>query len=339
MNIIHVHHRSQHHASKSGYGRLVDYLDSQVVVGKVKFPFRIAKLLAGLYSQTKGSFNVASILKSIELFQVLQNAKGQNNVVHYLNGERDIRHLDFLKRKFPNTYFCATFHKPPEVLKKTITNVSALRKLDGAIVVGANQLNFIKQWLQLDNVIYIPHGVDTKFFVPDRSKTTKNNLLFVGQHLRDFEAFNTSIPEISKKITDLKVNVIVHPAYVKKVLPHKSITIFSDIKDPKLLNFYQSASLLLLPLVDVTACNSILEALSCALPVVTNNIGGNTTYLEGTKAIQVSDSVSYVKKVVDLLQDQEKLELMSSLSRTKAEKYEWDIVVKTIEGYYKTLQR
>lgn len=339
MNIIHVHHRSQHHASTSGYGRLVDYLESKVVVGRVKFPFRIAKILAGFYAQSKGNYNVGSVLKSIELYHLLRKAKGQKNVVHFLNGERDVRHLSFLKRKFPNTYFCATFHKPPAILKKTIRDVSALKKLDGAIVVGANQEEFIKEWLQLEKVVYIPHGVDTSFFKPAETNSKHKTLLFVGQHLRDFDAFNYCIPKIAKRVTDLKVNVIVHPAYVKKIELNKSVTVFSDVNDTRLLGFYQDASLLFLPLVDVTACNSILEALACGLPIVTTNIGGNVAYLEGTEALLVlgTDNNSYVDSVVHLLQESEKLAGMRTASRAKAKDYSWEHVAATIKEFYNTL--
>ncbi|MCB0456062.1 MAG: hypothetical protein KDC62_11805, partial [Aequorivita sp.] len=185
MNIYLVHHRSPHHANNSGYGRLMDYLDAKVVYGTTKFPFRIAKIVAGFHSQKTGNYNVGSVLKAIELYQLLKKHKGQKNIVHFLNGERDIRHLAFFKRKFPNTKFVATFHKPPEILKQSIPNPIALQKLDAAIAVGSNQVDFLKEWLLLENVVYIPHGVDTQFFIPDASLKKKNKLLFVGQHLRD----------------------------------------------------------------------------------------------------------------------------------------------------------
>lgn len=339
MNIIYIHHRSQHHAKNSGYGRLVDYVDSQVIFGKVKFPFRIAKIFAGFYSQAKGNYNVGSVLKSIELFLTLRKTKGQKNVVHFLNGERDIRHIGFFKRKFPNTRFCATFHKPPEILKKTITDISALRKLDGVIAVGANQVDFLKEWLQLENVVYIPHGVETDFFKPDLSLKQTNTLLFVGQHLRDFKAFNYCIPEIAEKIKELKVNVVVHPAYAKKIEPHPSIKIHSGVNDVQLLNFYNEASLLFLPLIDVTACNSILEALSCGLPIVSSQVGGNSAYLENTKNVLLpkGEFDKYIEAIVELLQQPESALKIGVSSIEKALGYDWVPIGQRVSQFYKTL--
>lgn len=340
MKTIIVHHRSSHHAKNSGYGRLTSYLNAQIIYGSTKFPFRIAKIFAKLYSKNKGDFNVGSLLKIIELYQLLNKTRGQKNIVHFLNGERDIRHLGFLKRRFPDTYFCATFHKPPGVLKKTITKVSALKKLDGVITVGTNQVEFIKEWLQLENVVFIPHGVDTLFFVPNTSKIEKNNLLFVGQHLRDFDAFNYCIPKIAKRINDLEVNVIIHPAYINKIHSHKCIKKYSNISDKELLDYYHKASLFFLPLSDVTACNSLLEALSCGLPIITTDVGGNMEYLKNTNNILApsKDRDYLIEATIELLNNDDKQLQLQKSSREKALDFDWKKVTKQITGFYSSLQ-
>lgn len=339
MNIFLIHHRSPHHANNSGYGRLMDYIDAKVVYGNTKFPFRIAKILAGFHSQSMGNYNVGSVLKAIELFQLLKKHKGQKNIVHFLNGERDIRHLGFFKRKFPNTKFCATFHKPPEVLKETISNSKALRKLDGAVAVGANQVNFLKDWLQLENVAYIPHGVDTEFFVLNTSIKENNSLLFVGQHLRDFDTFNITVPKLAAAIASLQIRVVIHPAYSSKIEPRSCVDILSDVNDEQLRTLYQQATLLYLPLMDSTACNSLLEAMACGLPIITSNVGGNAGYLKNTSNILVeSGNVDgFIEETIALLQDEFRLTNMGKASRDRAMKLEWAKVARDINGFYEKL--
>lgn len=339
MNVFLIHHRSPHHASNSGYGRLVDYLDAKVVYGTTKFPFRIAKVLARFHSQNLGNYNVGSVLKAIELYKLLKKHKAETNIVHFLNGERDIRHLGFFKHIFPNTKFCATFHKPPEILKKTITDVSALRKLDAAIAVGENQVDFLKGWLQLENVVYIPHGVDTQFFVPDTSIKKKNTLLFVGQHLRDFDTFNKTVPKLAAVIIDLQINVVIHPAYSSKIEPHNHIDILSDVNDEQLRTLYQQATLLYLPMLDSTACNSLLEAMACGLPIITSDVGGNSGYLKDTSNVLVeSGNVNgFIDETVALLQDEPRLTKMDKTSRVRAMELAWAKVTMDINGFYEKL--
>jgi glycosyltransferase involved in cell wall biosynthesis len=278
------------------------------------------------------------VLKTIELYQLLKKHKGQKNIVHFLNGERDIRHLGFFKRKFPNTKFCATFHKPPEVLKETISNPKALQKLDGAVAVGANQVDFLKDWLQLGNVVYIPHGVDTEFFVPDVSKKKKNTLLFVGQHLRDFDTFNSTVPKLAKQIENLQINIVVHPAYINKIIPHRCINFLSDIKDDQLRSLYQEASLLYLPLLDSTACNSLLEAMACGLPIITTAVGGNADYLNNTLNVLVpSKSKKLLLSETKIILNHSHLESIGISSRKRAEYLCWQNIAKEVMGFYNSI--
>ncbi len=338
MNVFLIHHRSPHHASNSGYGRLLDYLDAKVVYGRTKFPFRLAKILATFHSQVMGNYNVGSVLKAIELYQLLKKRRGQKNVVHFLNGERDIRHLGFFKRSFPNTKFCATFHKPPEILKETITNTAALQKLDGVIAVGANQVDFLKDWLQLENVTYIPHGVDTKFFVPKPSIKKKNTLLFVGQHLRDFDTFNRTVPKLAARIVNLRINVVIHPAYNSKIEPHSYIDILSDVNDEELRTLYQEASLLFLPMLDSTACNSLLEAIACGLPIITSDVGGNFSYLSSTGSVLIKNESNFSVEIISLLKSQKRLNEAGEASRKKAELLAWEIVALQLDKFYKSMK-
>ncbi len=314
-------------------------MDADVIYGSTKFPYRLAKIFAGFQTQAKGNYTTGSTLKAIELYQLLKENKGQNNVVHFLNGERDIRHLGFFKRSFPNTKFCATFHKPPEILKQTIPNPVALQKLDAAIAVGINQVNFLKDWLQIDDVAYIPHGVDTQFFVPDVSKKKRNTLLFVGQHLRDFETFNETVPTLVEKVKDLKVNVVIHPAYKDKILPHSCENILTGVKDEQLCLLYQEASLLYLPMLDSTACNSLLEAMASGLPIVTSKVGGNGNYLKDTSnvLIESGNDVKFIDETVALLQDKSRLEAIGKTSRKKALELEWSNIAADVQGYYEKL--
>src|SRR5690606_29494112 len=160
MKKIIVHHRSSHHASRSGYAKLIYFIDDvQVVSGdKSLLTDRIARFIKNKQVAQYGLYDSNSAKKNEELIRKLFFSNSDNTLVHYLNGERDINQAI---RYFKNVQSVATFHKQPSVLQTTITYTRYLQNLNGAIAVGTSQMEFLKNWLNLESVAYIPHGIDT----------------------------------------------------------------------------------------------------------------------------------------------------------------------------------
>lgn len=340
MKKIIVSHRSKHHSGYSGYSRLIDFLEDTIAIpsGKSKniVPYRIAKFIASNLDKKKGEYNTDSVEKEAELFKVLTKYKDKKSIIHYLNAERDIRFAINQKWYYTKDTFIGTFHKPNEILKKQIPKTKYLKMLDGAICVGPNQVDFIKDWLNIDNVKFIPHGIDTNFFTPDNTKREESTLLFVGQHLRDFKSFNYCIPKIAEKIPDLKVNVILHSSYMKYIEPHNAVKVFSKVNDIDLKQYYQNATALFLPMLNSTACNSILEAMAMGLPIISSDVGGNYGYVNDKNAILVpkGDDDFLIDTTVALLKNEDKLNKMSLMSIEASKQFDWKNVAKQVNDFY-----
>ena len=337
MEKILMHHRSSHHAQNSGYGKLMDYLEAEILPsGKKHLPYSIAKYISQKASPQAGLYESTSVPKDWELIRHLLLSNNKDRIIHYLNGERDIRYAMKVASLFSKTKVCATFHKPPEILSTTIQDTRYLKKLDAAITVGVNQVDFIQNWLNLENVKFIPHGIDTAFFRPDASKRKENTLLFVGQHLRDFEALNYAIPRLKEQIPSIKINAVLRSDFANKIVSNDAVTIFSGIDDERLRAMYQEAALLFLPLKNGTACNSILEAMACGLPIISTDIGGNKGYVKTDSGVLVpsNDCKALVDETVCLLKDKSKQIQMSEKARSNSLEFEWEKVAVEIEAFY-----
>lgn len=337
MERIIIHHRSAHHAQNSGYARLIDYIEAKLIPSEnSRLPHKVSKLISSQISSNGGIYDSISLQKDWELLKHLFFRGNKERIIHYLNGERDIRYSLKAVSLFSKTKVCATFHKPPEVLKKTISNTSYLKKIKGAIAVGINQVEFLQNWLDLEQVQFIPHGVDTSFFYPDKSVKKEDTMLFVGQHLRDFEALNYAIPRLKEKIPHIKINVVLRQDFAHKIISNSSVTIFSGINDESLRKLYQEATLLFLPLVDSTACNSILEAMACGLPVISSDVGGNYGYVKENCGLLIPDRdyTTLVDRTILLLKDQNDQDKMSANARLNALSYDWEIVAKNVNDFY-----
>jgi glycosyltransferase involved in cell wall biosynthesis len=113
-----------------------------------------------------------------------------------------------------------------------------------------------------------------------------------------------------------------------------------NISDESLLGLYRSADLLLLPLIESTANNAMLEATSCGLPIVTTDVGGVRDYTssnfcdyaERGNAAQLAD---YVLRAV---QSPLQLKERRLNARNYAEQHlDWQVLAKEVAGIYQNL--
>lgn len=334
-SILYIKHASSHHARHSGYAKLLDYIPGKYLPdSKPMLAYRVRKAIASLASVNAGIYNSDSVHKEGMLVKHL--LLNQGGIAHFLNGERDIRYSTFLK-KWRNWNFVATFHKPPSIINSTITNYKYLSRLDGAIAVGKNQIDFLKEKLKTEAVEYIPHGVDTSFFTPGDVGWKQNTCLFVGQHLRDFETLGKTIELIKRHIPNFKLQAVLRQD-VKHLLPNSSnIEVFSGISDEQLRNLYRTSAALLLPLKDSTACNSILEALACGLPIVTNDVGGVKGYLDESCGFLVKerDAKAMADAAIYLMKEETFNHKIRQNCRLRSLEYSWETIANSIIEYYK----
>lgn len=224
------------------------------------------------------------------------------------------------------------------LLRFQIIDKKVIKNSKLTITVSTNLLNCAKKYS--NNVTYIPHGVATYFWKEkesgvsnDPNKNYAKTLLTVGSHGIDTILLNEII---NLNSSFLFIIVGINPTKFK-ILPKNAI-IKNSISDEELLNLYHTCDLFLRPIDFATANNSILEAMSTGIPIVTANIEGVTDYLDQKSAYLASSKDEYNDLITEAFVNSEKTKHKSNNAKKYiTQKFSWEKIFIEIEKNYKKL--
>lgn len=332
MNIVHIATRMKHHSPHSGYDRLSHFMSCERFDGS--FIFKRLGLIPdrvwGLLLRKSYFYMVPQMKREIEL--QIKTLFYKNTIFHFLYGENDFRRFYPVKK---NKLFI-TFHLPPNKYIQYFGKPPKLKKFNAIIVVSLNQIEYFKKWIPEEKIVFIPHGIDTNFYRPAQNGIKKDEILFVGTHLRDFEVLRRVIEKIEKLCPEISFTIVTFKENWKIFHGAKNIKLYDGITESQLLHFYQSHKILFLPLIDGTANNTLLEAASCGLPIITTNVGGIKDYLDNECAILIDSKKIdlIVTNIIDLIKDERKREELSTKARSRMLLYDWKIIASRMETVY-----
>lgn len=106
----------------------------------------------------------------------------------------------------------------------------------------------------------------------------------------------------------------------------------------ELLANLQKSDIFVLPSLNEGMSNSVLEAMSCGLPVIVTSVGGSEELVDGNGFIVDSGSIEGLRQALEkFIDDEGLLDKCGSRSREIAEKLSWGITADEYAGYYSKL--
>jgi len=301
--------------------------------------YTLRRLISNIVFKKYPLYDTQSIEKEWQLFLELRK-NNSDTIVHYLNGERDIRYVIKYYRKSERVKFVTTFHKPPSILSEVIKNNKYLKYLDGVIAIGTNQANYINDQLKIKHIEMVPLGVDTNYFQPSQNhilhNKDKKSILCVGQHLRDFDVFNSVVNVIKAKKMDIEINVVILPSYIKFLKNKDVLNIFSGISDDSLKSLYQRSTCLFIPFKDAqTSCTAMLEGLSCGTPIITSKVGDIPDYLDDNCSIMIerNNKDDFIDAIISVMDDTFN-QKMRKAAREKSLSFDWKVISERVKRFH-----
>lgn len=335
----------------SGYEKVCDILAAQKpkayrTVYRSKFlrgPIRQG--LRYLAKDIKDSQTYTPDSTYMELIALWQSFWLRSSLIHVLYVERMLGLLSQWHNRF-SYRLVATAHQPTGLWRFGRHNPDLLRPLDALIVLSSREISFFETYLP-GRVHLILHGVDTEFFCPSPIpiKTNAPRFVFSGTWLRDLDTLSQVIETTLSRDPAIQFDLIVpvnkrqQPQF-DRIAGYDQVHWCGGLSDPQLRNVYRQAKALVLPILDCTANNALLESIACGLPVISNYVGGLPDYTRDSFAtlLPPGDVNGFVDAILTLAESQETQTNQGQAARKFAEtQLAWPVIAAQTLSVYKKL--
>lgn len=332
-------HVYRHHAQASGYHHLAGYLGPLLEPGPVlallgdtvlRPPAKLTSWYCGAYEYSR--HNCIG-----ELGAALHMLRRRNAIYHFLYGEKGFRFSGPLNGVRGNVLI-GTFHHAPSRFAEMLPAQRHLRRLEHAIAVGTNQVEMLESLIGPGRVTWVPHGVDVDYWQPADHGDDDRPLrcVFAGQHMRDYVTLEGVIRQVRAARAPVEFVLLCNHEICSAVAGLDGVRWLRRTTDEEYRREMRASDLLLLPLTDSTAVNSVLEALACGAAVVTNR-GGVADYLDARCGLvhEIGDVRNMAESVLALAEDRERLARMQRAARQRACELAWPRVAEQVIDVYR----
>lgn len=265
--------------------------------------------------------------------------RGEMDLLHFLDGEHTAQFLPQLAAAFPSKpRTIATFHQPAAVLPSVFPHRSA-RSLDHAVMVSASQLAYFRDVLPEGRLSVVPYGIDVDFFHPadGEPRTQTVRCLTSGSYLRDWKLFGEIVRALEGRC-DVAFDVVSSSA--PEIPGVSSVTVHRSITDDRLRSLYHQADILVLPLLDATANNALLEGMACGVPIVASDLPAVREYAADSCALFVPNRPeNFVDAIEALAGDASRRARMGKAGRQRSLSFSWPSIARRYEDLYTRLAR
>lgn len=328
----------------SSFGPLVQQLGSTVIpfdfrfLQRPRWGWRIGHVLhtaSNWYAQSTWN----ALAPWVDERRFLKTIRPGPSLVHFLWAE-------FASPRWAGPYrrrgarLIGTFHCSARRLPSVLKGFDPRRRYDFITLMSQTQAPFfLERGFPAERLQVILHGVDTDFFCPAEAGTLdptgRLRLLLVGDTERDHEfaaRLFASLPPDRFTIR-VKTKAPNHAAY--RACPR--VQLLEPLNGEQLREAYRQSDLVVLPLLDCTANNTVLEAMACGIPVMANQVGGVSEYLHDEAHYLMPDKVEaqWRDGLLHLADHPEDIRRRQPLAREDAvRRFGWPVIVPQYHALY-----
>ena len=201
-----------------------------------------------------------------------------------------------------------------------------------------------------DKIMFVPHGIDTELFSPATTKRAEGppRILFLAnlQKRKGIYTLLDAFLEIVKSVPNCRLRIVGSgaeaasvAAYVDTMPCRKQVELIGNVPRERVSDFLRDCTVYCLPSFGEPYGASVVEAMSCGIPIVVTKAGG-FPYLvpeTGGRFIRPGNSFALAKALVEILTNPEMQRSMGAVNREHAvASLSWARAVDQLEIGYRT---
>lgn len=241
----------------------------------------------------------------------------------------------------------------PEWFQKLYTSIGARLTLAAADKIlcytETEKQELIDLGVKPEKIEVIHNGIDTDLFVPAKEPCfDKKKLLWVGRYAKGkgLEYLIDAFSILKNRHPDVTLTLIGNGPEKDHIIQRindlnlqNSITMKDFVPNSEIVNMYQNSSVFVLPSLEEGVPRTILEAMSCGIPVVCSQLPQLIDIVDGGGLLApVKDSKALADTISKVLLDSSLAEEFRKNGRRNiVENYSWKDTVKKTISLYKTL--
>jgi glycosyltransferase involved in cell wall biosynthesis len=276
------------------------------------------------------------------------------NVLHFHN-EVDLTFPAFSYRiRRPKVFHLRCLNVTYPIFKRNFVCRHLLRKIPNIYIAQSKYVSSLLLDLGIPEgkIEVIPNAIDVSIFKPGGEKVD-NRLLYVGR-IEEYKGLHVLLKSL--RLVRVPVELLIIGPMVGDSHYHKKIMLLmSELnsktshkvvylgpkKSRELLQYYQSASIVIVPSLSESFGNVILESLACETPVIASSVGGipeiinsyeNGILVPPNNEVKLAEAIQYMLSDKDLRQ-----KLRRHGRKLVMEKFSLEATTQKILSVYKRL--
>lgn len=278
-----------------------------------------------------------ALVPIIDELRIAKRIAANRKLVHYIFAE--FLNPGMLKSGLRKTPTIGTYHVSARRQASVLPDPKHYLMHDRIVCVSESQRPFFEtNGVSSECLDVIPLGVDVGYFCPEATFSEHEGPLqglCVGYTERDHKFLAEVMRKVPPEVLELSVRTSRSEEQHYKGI--SNVKILPWVSDAELVKLYQHSDVVLMPMLDCTANDALLEGMACGTPVVVNRVGGIPEY--------VSEDSSWIldRKTIDewcgciqaLSDNRENLWSKRGPVREWALRFRWENIAAQYEHVYR----